>query len=144
MITTPTQASPLNLPSVAKVKELVENSLTHDWILRIEHIGPDGGETVRTQWRQWGDSLYAVRDASSGIDSIVACRSSNPKHAIRLNAEKVNPRTQMYYPVYRPEQQGEEEARVLQKVAVKTSSAGAASFSLRKRMKLFRGLPASG
>jgi ribulose bisphosphate carboxylase small subunit len=139
MITTPTQASILNLPSVAQVKELVENSLTHDWILRIEHIGPDGGETVRTQWRQWGDSLYAVRDASSVIDSIVACRSSNPKHAIRLNAEKVNPRTQMFYPVYRPQQHGEE-ARVLQQVGAVPSLVNDWVSSLGNGARAMRGL----
>ena len=139
MITTPTQASILNLPSVAQVKVLVENSLTHDWILRIEHTGPDGGETVRTQWRQWGDSLYAVRDASSVIDSIVACRSSNPKHAIRLNAEKVNPRTQMFYPVYRPQQHGEE-ARVLQQVGAVPSLVNDWVSSLGNGARAMRGL----
>ena len=138
MITTPTQASLLNLPSIAQVKELVENSLTHDWILRIEHIGPDGGETVRTQWRQWGDSLYAVTDASSVIDSIVACRTGFPKHAIRLNAEKVNPRTQMYYPVYRPEQHGEE-ARVLHQLGAVPSMVNDWVSSLGNGARAMRG-----
>ena len=108
MFLNPTRASRLELPSVAEVKKLVEDSLVHDWILRIEHIGSVPGKTVRAQCQQWGESLFAVSDASSVIDGIVACRASYPKHAIRLNAEKVNPRTQMYYPVFQPGQQGSE------------------------------------
>ena len=104
MVSTSTQASLLNLPSVAEVKKLVEDSLTHDWIVRIEHFGPHAGKTVHEQWMQWGDSQFAIKDASSVIDSIVACRTSHPKHAIRLNAEKVRPRSQLYYWVYTPEQ----------------------------------------
>jgi len=107
MLSTPSQASLLNLPSVAEVKQLVEDSLTHDWILRIEYFGPAAGKPPHDQWMQWGDSLFAVKDATSVIDSIVACRTSHPRHAIRLNAEKLKPRTQMYFPVYRPEQHGE-------------------------------------
>jgi hypothetical protein len=37
------------------------------------------------------------------IDNIVACRASYPDHSIRLNAEKVRPRSQFYYWVYTPE-----------------------------------------
>lgn len=118
MTSNPTQASSLNLPSVAEVKKLVEDSLTHDWILRIEHIGPGAGKAKHAQWQQWGDSLFAVTDASSVVDGIVACRSSNPQHAIRLNAEKLKPRTQMYFPVYRPEQQGSEAPIINQAGAV--------------------------
>ncbi len=104
MASTYRQASLLNLPSVADVKKLVEDSLTHDWILRIEHFAPCADQAAHEQWMQWGDSLFAVRDASSVIDSIVACRTSHPKHTIRLNAEKVRPRCQLYYWVYTPEQ----------------------------------------
>ena len=93
MASTPNQASFLNLPSVAEVKNLVEDSLTHDWILRIEHFGPAASTSQSRQWQQWGDSLFAVPDASSVIDGIVACRASHPTHCIRLNAEKVNPRS---------------------------------------------------
>ncbi len=104
MVSTPNQASLLNLPSIAEVKNLVENSLTHDWILRIEYFGPaSGGRTAHGRWQQWGGSMFAVTDASPVIDGIVACRASHPAHSIRLNAEKVNPSTQMYYPVYRPD-----------------------------------------
>ena len=120
MTSNPTQASLLNLPSVAEVKKLVEDSLTHDWILRVEHIGPGAGDAKRAQWQQWGDSLFAVTDASSVVDGIVSCRYSNPQHAIRLNAEKVKPRTQMYFPVYRPEPQGSE-ARIINRAAAVSS-----------------------
>ena len=120
MTSNPTQASLLNLPSIAEVKKLVEDSLTHDWILRVEHIGPAAGDAKRAQWQQWGDSLFAVTDASSVVDGIVSCRYSNPQHAIRLNAEKVKPRTQMYFPVYRPEPQGSE-ARIINRAAAVSS-----------------------
>jgi hypothetical protein len=61
----PTRASRLELPSVAGVKKLVEDSLVHDWILCIAHIGSVPGKTVRAQWQQWGESMFAVSDASS-------------------------------------------------------------------------------
>ena len=108
MVSTPAQASHLNLPSIGGLKRLVEDSLTHDWILRIEHIGPASGMAADPHWTQWGSPLFAVRDASSVIDTIVACRSSHPTHAIRLNAEKVKPRTRMVYAVYHPEPAGQE------------------------------------
>jgi ribulose bisphosphate carboxylase small subunit len=139
MTSNPTQASFLNLPSVAEVKKLVENSLTHDWILRIEHIGPCAGKAKRTQWQQWGDSLFAVTDAASVIDGIVSCRSSNPQHAIRLNAEKLKPRTQMYFPVYRPEQQGSEAPIINHAGAVSSRINGYVS-SLTNGAKAVRGM----
>ncbi|UCB55501.1 MAG: ribulose bisphosphate carboxylase small subunit [Thiotrichales bacterium] len=126
MFPNPTQVSRLELPSVAKVKKLVEDSLGHDWMLRIEHVGSVPGKTVRAQWQQWGDSMFAVTDASSVIDGIVACRASYPRHAIRLNAEKVNPRTQMYHRVFRPERQGNE-ARI-------QHHAGAVSSRINERL----------
>ena len=133
-----TQASLLNLPSVAEVKKLVENSLMHDWILRIEHVGPIPGKTVCAQWQQWGDSMFAVTDASSVVDGIVACRASYPGHSIRLNAEKVNPRTQMYYPVFRPEQPGNE-ARLLPHAGVLSSRVNEWFSSLGDRARSARG-----
>ena len=139
MTSNPTQASFLNLPSVAEVKKLVENSLTHDWILRIEHIGPGAGKAKPAQWQQWRDSLFAVTDAASVIDGIVSCRSSNPQHAIRLNAEKLKPRTQMYFPVYRPEQQGSE-TRIINHAGAETSRINEYVSSLVNGVKTVRGL----
>jgi len=138
MFLNPTRASLLELPSVAGVKKLVEDSLMYDWILRIEHIGPAAGNTARAQWQQWGDSMFAVTDASSIVDGIVACRARNPKHAIRLSAEKVNPRTQMYYPVFRPEQQGKE-AQMPGYAGAVHSRAGDWLSSLGDRARTLRG-----
>jgi len=139
MTSNPTQASLLNLPSVAEVKKLVEDSLTHDWILRVEHIGPGAGDAKRAQWQQWGDSLFAVTDASSVVDGIVSCRYSNPQHAIRLNAEKVKPRTQIYFPVYRPEQQGSE-ARIINRAAAVSSLINEYVSSLANGVKTVRAM----
>jgi ribulose bisphosphate carboxylase small subunit len=94
---------------------------------------------VHAQWQQWGGSLFAVTDASSVIDGIVACRTSYPKHAIRLNAEKVNPRTQMYYAVYRPEQHGNE-VRILHHVGAVPSRINAWVSSMGNGVKTMRGV----
>lgn len=136
MTSTPTQASFLNLPTVAEVKRLVESSLTHDWILRIEHIGPG---SARAKWQQWGDSLFAVTDAASVVDGIVACRSSYPQHSIRLNAEKVSPRTRMVYPVYRPEPSAKE-ARILNHATAVSSLIKDSVASLGNGAKAMRGV----
>lgn len=139
MLSTPTRASLLNLPSVTEVSKLVEDSLTHDWILRIEHFGPAAGRTLHERWAQWGDSLFAVKDASAVIDTIVACRTTHPTHAIRLNAEKVNPRTQMYYPVYRPDPH-KKEVRLLHRAGAASSRINELLSSLGSGARTVRGM----
>ena len=104
MQATHSRAALLNLPAIPEIASLVEENLTHDWILRVEHCASDVIKPMRGQWEQWGDSLFAVTDPASVIDNIVACRASHPDHSIRLNAEKVRPRTRFYYWVYTPEQ----------------------------------------
>jgi ribulose bisphosphate carboxylase small subunit len=80
----------------------IENTLSDHWILRIEHS--EDVNPVRTEWQQWGNALYCVRQASPVIDSIRACRETYPTHSVRLLAEKTSPRTRFIYPVYRPEE----------------------------------------
>ncbi len=106
------QAALLNLPTIPDIARLVEENLTHDWILRVEHCTSDVIKPMCQQWEQWGDSLFAVTDPASVIDNIVACRRSYPDHSIRLNAEKVRPRTRFYYWVYTPEQHATSSPRI--------------------------------
>jgi ribulose bisphosphate carboxylase small subunit len=94
------QAAVLNLPAIAEIARLIEENLTHDWILRVEHSSSESIKPMCRQWEQWGDSMFAVTDPALVIDNIVACRASHPDHSIRLNAEKVRPRSQLYYWVY--------------------------------------------
>ena len=108
MSTTPTTASLLNLSSITDLNRLVEGGLTHDWILRIEHFDPDTTRSQPQQWQPWGESLSKIQDALPVIDGIVACRAHYPMHSIRLHAEKLRPRTQIFYPVYSPDQHRKE------------------------------------
>jgi ribulose bisphosphate carboxylase small subunit len=96
------RAPVVKLQYLDEVKRHIENTLSDHWILRIEHS--ENVNPVRTQWQQWGDALYCVRQASPVIDSIRACRERYPTHSVRLFAEKTSPRTKFIYPVYRAEE----------------------------------------
>ncbi|MEN8206753.1 MAG: ribulose bisphosphate carboxylase small subunit [Pseudomonadota bacterium] len=92
----------INLPDLDKLKSLIESSFTHDWVLRVEHTEeaiPEPGS-----WRQWGEALFAIREAAPVMNSIATCRDKHPQHNIRLNVEKLRPRTRMLYCVHRAPQ----------------------------------------
>ena len=98
----PTESPCINMPDLDKLKSLIESSLTHDWVLRVEHTEqaiPEPGS-----WRQWGETLFAIREAVPVMDSVAACLEKHPQHNIRLNAEKLKPRTSMLYCVHRAPQ----------------------------------------
>jgi ribulose bisphosphate carboxylase small subunit len=92
----------VKLPYQDELARHIENTLSDNWILRIEHS--EDVNPVRTQWQQWGNALYCIKQAAPVIDSIRACREKYPTHSVRLFAEKTSPRTQFIYPVYRPEE----------------------------------------
>jgi ribulose bisphosphate carboxylase small subunit len=108
MHATNSQADFLNLPAIPEIARLIEDNLAYDWILRVEHSASDVIKPMHRQWKQWGDSLFAITDPSPVIDSIVACRASHPDHNIRLHAEKVRPSSRLYYWVYTPEQHAQD------------------------------------
>ena len=83
------------------LERLIENTLSHNWILRVEHT--QDVNPVCTQWRQWEKAQYCVKEAGPVIRSIQACREEYPTHSVRLYAEKTSPRTRFIYPVYRSE-----------------------------------------
>ena len=79
----------------------IENTLSDNWILRVEHT--QDVNPVCTQWQQWGKAQYCVKQARPVVRSIQACRATYPTHSVRLYAEKTSPRTRFIYPVYRSE-----------------------------------------
>jgi len=83
------------------LERLIENTLSHNWILRVEHT--QDVNPVCTQWQQWGEAQYCVKEARPVIRCIQTCREEYPTHSVRLYAEKTSPRTRFIYPVYRPE-----------------------------------------
>ena len=84
-----------------ELERLIENTLSHNWILRVEHT--QDVNPVCTQWQQWGKAQYCVKDARPVIRCIQACRAEYPTHSVRLYAEKTSPQTRFIYPVYRSE-----------------------------------------
>lgn len=84
-------------PDRVQLKKIIENSLLSDWIIRIEH---EHGDT-NSNWLQWGDTFFAIRSAESVLDTIMDCYHRNGNCSIRMNAEKVLPRTRMLYTVCR-------------------------------------------
>ena len=101
MLSGHSHASVVKLNYLSELERHIENTLSDNWILRIEHT--QDVNPVRIQWQQWENSLYCVKDARIVSRSIQACRAEHPAHSIRLYAEKTNPRTRFIYPVYRPE-----------------------------------------
>jgi ribulose bisphosphate carboxylase small subunit len=89
----------LSIPDLERLEALIESSLTHDWILRVEYT--DEVTPGTTSWQQWGEALFAIREAAPVMESIAACRTARPRCHIRLQAEKLMPRTRMLYCVYR-------------------------------------------
>jgi ribulose bisphosphate carboxylase small subunit len=84
-----------------EIERYIENTLSDNWILRVEHT--QDVNPACTQWQQWEKALYCVKEARPVIRSIQACRLLHPTHSVRLNAEKTSPPTRFIYPVYRPE-----------------------------------------
>jgi ribulose bisphosphate carboxylase small subunit len=93
-------ATVVKLPCLSEVERNIENLLSEQWILRVEHV--DGVNPVRTQWKQWGKSLYGVDDTVAAIDGIRACRARYPADSIRLCAEKMQPPTKFINWVHTP------------------------------------------
>lgn len=88
-----------NMSTLQEVEQLIENHLAHDWVLRVEHSSEINRH--HTRWSQWSNALYKISEVTGVIDHILACHASHPTHSIRLYAEKIQPRTQLIYWVYR-------------------------------------------
>lgn len=84
---------------LVRLRSVVESGFMHDWILRIEHCGACGNSG--SGWREWCEPAFAISNASKLLADVAECRMRHPAHAIRLRAEKLNPRTQMIYCIYR-------------------------------------------
>lgn len=87
-----------DLPELVKLRSLIESGFTHDWLLRIEHTG--GSCTPGKNWQEWGQPAFAITDATTVVADVAECRVKHPTHAIRLSAEKLNPRTRMLYSIF--------------------------------------------
>ena len=92
----------IDMPDLDQLKSLIESSFTHDWILRVEYT--DEATPNSHSWQQWGEAAFAIREAAPVMERIAACRDEYPMHNIRLNAEKLKPRSRMLYCVYRAPQ----------------------------------------
>ena len=91
-------ASIEKLHYLSELERHIENTLSDNWILRIEHS--EDVNPVLTQWQQWENAFYCVKEATPVIRGIQACRARYPAHNVRLYAEKTSPRTRFIYPVY--------------------------------------------
>ncbi len=117
----------VDMPDLDELKSLIESSFTHDWILRVEYT--HDATPKSHPWQQWGEAAFAIRDAAPVMESIAACRKQYPMHNIRLNAEKLKPRSRMLYCVYRAPQSmpgmlnQQEVATTLQAGSLRTSFA---------------------
>jgi len=91
-------------PELDRLRSVVESGFTHDWILRIEYC--DGCGNSGCGWREWGEPAFAISNASRLLADVAECRMRHPGYAIRLRAEKLSPRTQLTYCIYREAETG--------------------------------------
>ncbi|MFP3874146.1 MAG: ribulose bisphosphate carboxylase small subunit [Thiohalophilus sp.] len=86
-----------------KVENLVQQSLRGDWIVRIQYGVATSGNTL--SWRQWQSPFFALQNARSLNEAILACRLQYPLQPVRLYAEKVRPESRFVYWIHTPAHQ---------------------------------------
>jgi ribulose-bisphosphate carboxylase small chain len=78
-----------------EVRQMISKYLCGDCVVRIEHTPRVVDRHVR--WQPWGQTFFALKDATPVIDEIVACRASFPTHTIRLCAERLRPQSRLVF-----------------------------------------------
>ncbi|MDZ7661702.1 ribulose bisphosphate carboxylase small subunit [Thiohalophilus sp.] len=86
-----------------KVENLVQHSLRGDWIVRIQYGVSTSDNTLG--WHQWQSPFFALQNARSLNEAILACRLNYPLHPVRLYAEKVRPESHFIYWIHTPDHQ---------------------------------------
>lgn len=95
---TPNRLYPhLSYEVISNIAQVVDTQLINGWAIRIEYT--DEIEYLTTSWQLWGEPHFKHADSSHVIDNIFSCHVNNPLCAIRLHAEKFNPRCNLYYSV---------------------------------------------
>lgn len=94
-----------------KVENLVQQSLRGDWVVRIQYGVPASDNTL--SWHQWETPFFALQDARSLNEAILACRLNYPLNPVRLYAEKVRPESHFIYWIYTPNHQASPPAEPL-------------------------------
>lgn len=87
----------LSYEVISNIAQIVDTQLTNGWAVRIEYTNEI--EYLTTSWKQWGEPHFKHASSSIVIDNIFSCHVNNPLCAIRLHAEKFDPRSNLYYAV---------------------------------------------
>ena len=85
----------LSYEVITEVAQIVDNNLRDGWLIRIEYT--EEVEYLNTSWHRWGEDLFNITNVSDVIDSIRSCHMKNQFCAIRLRAEKLHPRSTLYF-----------------------------------------------
>ena len=90
----------------AQIKNLVEESLMHDWAISIEYA-------VRThqsysQWVKWDKTLFAIKDSNLVLEKLKECCSNNPECSMKLVCEHFSPDCRLVYCIYQQNKEAEE------------------------------------
>lgn len=86
-------------PDTAYLRKIIENSLLHDWAIRIEYHGEETGINC---WQVWDNTYFAIKSAKDVVQAISNCYKAQPRCAIRMVAEKFRPQTRLLFTVYNP------------------------------------------
>ncbi|MEJ2141268.1 MAG: ribulose bisphosphate carboxylase small subunit [Gammaproteobacteria bacterium] len=87
----------LSYEVISNIAQIIDTQLIDGWAIRIEYT--DEIKFLTTNWQQWGELHFMHAGSSRVIDNIFSCHVNNPLCAIRLHAEKFNPRSNLYYSV---------------------------------------------
>ena len=83
------------------VRQMINDSLLYDWVIRVEYVISDANR--EDDWQQWKAPLFALKSPQAVLDAISACCTAHPYSPVRLNAEKLRPRTSVVYWIHHTE-----------------------------------------
>ena len=70
--------------SDAQIAQQIEYSLANGWAVAIEYT--DDPHPRNTYWEMYGMPLFDLRDAAGILAEVNACRTTFPRHYIKVNA----------------------------------------------------------
>ena len=82
---------------ITQIKELVEDSFMHDWVIRVQYALNSTPESVN--WETWDESFFAIKDSTPLLEKIIECCSNNPDCSMRLICEHFNPDCRFVYSI---------------------------------------------
>lgn len=85
-----------------QIKNLIENSLMHDWAISIEYAAKS--HQNYTEWLKWDKKFYGIKDSDHVLEEIMACCKNNPGCSMKLVCEQFSPECRLIYCIRRKQE----------------------------------------